>query len=75
MHYNTEFTKQVCLLKFVKFTPAILPEMHEVMVREGISGQGPGFRSLAAVSAHNGTASESSKVGYACALTINRKHC
>jgi len=31
-------------------------------VREGISGHGPSFRSLAAVFANNGTASESSKV-------------
>ena len=48
---------------------------HKAKVREGISGHGPSFRSLAAVFANNGTASESSKVGYASALTINRKNC
>ena len=38
---------------------------------EGVSGQhGPSFRSLGTVFANNCTALESSKVGYACALTI-----
>ena len=38
--------------------------------QQGISGHGPSFRSLEAVFANNCTALESSKVGYACALTI-----
>ena len=44
-------------------------------VTEGVSGHGPSFRSLEAVFANNCTALESSKVGYACALTIIRKNC
>jgi len=49
----------------------------EFKVREGISGHGPSFGSLEAVFANNAysTASKSSNVGYACALTINRKNC
>ena len=37
--------------------------------QQGISGHGPSFRYLGAVFANNCTALESSKVGYACALT------
>jgi len=39
------------------------------------SGHGPSFRSLAVVFGNNGTVSESLKVGYACALTINWRNC
>ena len=49
--------------------------MQNVEVMERISAHGPSFRSLGAVFADNCTALESSKVGYACALTIIRKNC
>ena len=43
--------------------------------QQGVSGHGPSFRSLGAVFANNCTALESSKVGYACALTTIWKNC
>ena len=43
--------------------------------QQGISGHGPSFRSQGAVFANNCTALESSKVGYACTLTIIQKNC
>ena len=43
--------------------------------QQGNSGHGPSFCSLGAVFANNCTALESSKVGYACTLTIILKNC
>ena len=49
--------------------------MEGVSGQQGIFGHGPSFHSLGAVFANNCTALESSKVGYARALTIFWKNC
>jgi len=65
-HYN--FLYWCLYIRACAFVNMCVPKLY--VIREGISRHTPSFCSLATVFANNGTASESLKVGYACALTI-----